>query len=414
MEKRFGHKGRAVVEHNVGAITAGMEAVSTLKLAIPLPQPVPSTVKRWLISGNEATGLGAVRGGIRFVAAYPITPASEILEWLAPTLPKVGGALLQAEDELAVDQHDHRRLLRRHAGADGDLRSRPLADDRGDRARHRGRNPDRRHRRDARRPVDRHPDQVGAGRPQHRGLRHARRRAAYRARAADRVATACSPPNGRPIWPRRCRRRRSCCPTSSSARRRRRSSGRPTSPSSASVPRRPTSRALQALRARRQPRLADGDPGHARRPVHRRRPHPHRARHPDRQHHRSRLAARQAPRQARPVRLRRSLGDARRRGRDRGHHLGLAHRGGARGAGAGPRRRVEGAADRAAADRAGAAARDGGGARGRDQAARSSSRATAPSSTATCAPITPCRTRCASCTVPVRCRCAPAKSTASS
>jgi len=58
-------------------------------------------VARWNISGNEACGLGALRGGVRFVAAYPITPASEILEWLAPRLEQVGGALLQAEDELA-------------------------------------------------------------------------------------------------------------------------------------------------------------------------------------------------------------------------------------------------------------------------------------------------------------------------
>ncbi|MBT6137793.1 MAG: 2-oxoglutarate synthase, partial [Rhodospirillaceae bacterium] len=56
---------------------------------------------RWLITGNEATGLGAVRGGVRFAAAYPITPATEVLEWLAPALSKIGGALVQAEDELA-------------------------------------------------------------------------------------------------------------------------------------------------------------------------------------------------------------------------------------------------------------------------------------------------------------------------
>jgi 2-oxoglutarate ferredoxin oxidoreductase subunit alpha len=56
---------------------------------------------RWSITGNQACGLGALQGGIKFVAAYPITPASEILEWLAPKLEKVGGALLQAEDELA-------------------------------------------------------------------------------------------------------------------------------------------------------------------------------------------------------------------------------------------------------------------------------------------------------------------------
>jgi 2-oxoglutarate ferredoxin oxidoreductase subunit alpha len=57
--------------------------------------------RRWSINGNEAAGLGALRAGVRFVAAYPITPASEMLEWLAPRLEQVGGALLQAEDELA-------------------------------------------------------------------------------------------------------------------------------------------------------------------------------------------------------------------------------------------------------------------------------------------------------------------------
>lgn len=56
---------------------------------------------RWNISGNEACGLGALQGGVRFVAAYPITPASEMLEWLAPRLEQLGGSLLQAEDELA-------------------------------------------------------------------------------------------------------------------------------------------------------------------------------------------------------------------------------------------------------------------------------------------------------------------------
>ena len=101
IEKRFGAKGAAVVKANLGAVAAGAEAVATCARALRLPAPRPGTAKRWLITGNEATGLGAIRGGVRFAAAYPITPASEILEWLAPNLTKVGGALVQAEDELA-------------------------------------------------------------------------------------------------------------------------------------------------------------------------------------------------------------------------------------------------------------------------------------------------------------------------
>ncbi len=100
-EKRFGAKGAAAVQSNVAAFKAGAESVAAHDLGLRLAAPKASDEKRWLVSGNEATGLGAIRGGIRFSAAYPITPATEILEWLAPNLAKVGGALVQAEDELA-------------------------------------------------------------------------------------------------------------------------------------------------------------------------------------------------------------------------------------------------------------------------------------------------------------------------
>jgi len=57
---------------------------------------------RWNISGNEACGLGALRGGIKFVAAYPITPATGIVEYLSSRLEQAGGAVMIAEDELAA------------------------------------------------------------------------------------------------------------------------------------------------------------------------------------------------------------------------------------------------------------------------------------------------------------------------
>lgn len=100
-EKRFGGKGPAAVAANKAAFAAGAQAVAGQSLGIRLAAPQAVAEKRWLVTGNEATGLGAIRGGIRFAAAYPITPATEILEWLAPNLAKVGGTLLQAEDELA-------------------------------------------------------------------------------------------------------------------------------------------------------------------------------------------------------------------------------------------------------------------------------------------------------------------------
>ena len=97
----IGRKGGAVLESSLGCIRAGYGAALGHETPPIMPAPAVDGPGRWNISGNEAAGLGALRGGIRFVAAYPITPASEILEWLAPRLELVGGALLQAEDELA-------------------------------------------------------------------------------------------------------------------------------------------------------------------------------------------------------------------------------------------------------------------------------------------------------------------------
>lgn len=56
---------------------------------------------RHLVLGNVACAEGALRAGCRFFAGYPITPASEIAEYLARELPRVGGFFLQMEDEIA-------------------------------------------------------------------------------------------------------------------------------------------------------------------------------------------------------------------------------------------------------------------------------------------------------------------------
>jgi 2-oxoglutarate ferredoxin oxidoreductase subunit alpha len=87
------------LEAGIAATRLGMAQAAGLQ-GFPLAPP-PGKAPRWLITGNEAAGYGALRGGVRFVAAYPITPATELLEWLAPALAKVGGTLVQAEDELA-------------------------------------------------------------------------------------------------------------------------------------------------------------------------------------------------------------------------------------------------------------------------------------------------------------------------
>jgi len=86
---------------NLDALHKGLAEAQGITGMARLAPGAAATGSRWLISGNEAAGFGAIRAGVRFVAAYPITPATELLEWMAPALTKVGGALLQAEDELA-------------------------------------------------------------------------------------------------------------------------------------------------------------------------------------------------------------------------------------------------------------------------------------------------------------------------
>jgi len=93
-------KGEEAQAASAACVRAGIEFAATLPARTPLA-PSTSQGRLWSITGNEAAGLGAIRGGVRFCAAYPITPATEILEWLAPNLKRVGGVLVQAEDELA-------------------------------------------------------------------------------------------------------------------------------------------------------------------------------------------------------------------------------------------------------------------------------------------------------------------------
>jgi 2-oxoglutarate ferredoxin oxidoreductase subunit alpha len=94
-------KGAEQLTASLAAIEAGRTAAAGEGDALALAAPAPVTGRRWLITGNQAAGFGAIRGGVRFVAAYPITPATELLEYMAPALPQVGGVLVQAEDELA-------------------------------------------------------------------------------------------------------------------------------------------------------------------------------------------------------------------------------------------------------------------------------------------------------------------------
>lgn len=100
----FGKKGENIVDMNVQALHAGYEAMkeemTDLKGDYHL-EASQSEPHLYMI-GNDAIGLGAISAGSKFMAAYPITPASEIMEYMIENLPKVNGAVIQTEDEIAA------------------------------------------------------------------------------------------------------------------------------------------------------------------------------------------------------------------------------------------------------------------------------------------------------------------------
>ncbi|MCK5182090.1 MAG: 3-methyl-2-oxobutanoate dehydrogenase subunit VorB [Dehalococcoidia bacterium] len=61
-----------------------------------------SESKRILTKGNEALAMGAIKAGCLYYFGYPITPQNEILEYMAARMPKLGGAFVQAESEVAA------------------------------------------------------------------------------------------------------------------------------------------------------------------------------------------------------------------------------------------------------------------------------------------------------------------------
>ncbi|CRK80444.1 2-oxoacid:acceptor oxidoreductase subunit alpha [Neobacillus massiliamazoniensis] len=100
----FGKKGEQVVAKNMDAIKAGFDYTKqNMAGNVPTMHLEKADGKhRMYMIGNDAIALGALAGGCRFMAAYPITPASDIMEYLIKKLPALGGAVIQTEDEIAA------------------------------------------------------------------------------------------------------------------------------------------------------------------------------------------------------------------------------------------------------------------------------------------------------------------------
>jgi 2-oxoglutarate ferredoxin oxidoreductase subunit alpha len=103
IRKKFGKKGTAIVEGNVRAFQAGLDFAEAhpLKGDRKLKAPATSRDSKLLADGNDMCAAAAIFAGCTFFGGYPITPSTEIMQFLDREIWKYGGTVLQAEDEIA-------------------------------------------------------------------------------------------------------------------------------------------------------------------------------------------------------------------------------------------------------------------------------------------------------------------------
>ena len=98
---QFKRKGDAVIAENVGVARAGYDyAAAHFK---SFPSSLPDTGKKLAyLEGNQALAMGGAAAGVRFYCAYPMSPATGVLHWMARHGRQLGIMVRQLEDEIAV------------------------------------------------------------------------------------------------------------------------------------------------------------------------------------------------------------------------------------------------------------------------------------------------------------------------
>lgn len=101
LTKQFKRKGQAVVDENVGAARAGFEYAK--KHYPPFPEPAPKGPKPLgVVTGNQALAMGGAAAGVKFYCAYPMSPSTGVLMWMAANARDLGIMVRQVEDEIGV------------------------------------------------------------------------------------------------------------------------------------------------------------------------------------------------------------------------------------------------------------------------------------------------------------------------
>src|SRR6266436_5958230 len=101
LREQFKKKGEAVVAENVGVARAGYDYAASHFTAFPTPLPKRET-RYAILSGNTAMAMGGAASGVRFYCAYPMSPSTGVLHWMAAHARKAGIMVRQVEDEIGV------------------------------------------------------------------------------------------------------------------------------------------------------------------------------------------------------------------------------------------------------------------------------------------------------------------------
>jgi 2-oxoglutarate ferredoxin oxidoreductase subunit alpha len=101
LTQQFKKKGDAVVKQNVDVARAAYDyATQNFE---PFPRPLPMTDhRRAVLTGNMALAMGGAAAGVKFYCAYPMSPSTGVLHWMATHARKAGIMVRQVEDEIGV------------------------------------------------------------------------------------------------------------------------------------------------------------------------------------------------------------------------------------------------------------------------------------------------------------------------
>ncbi|MBN1170062.1 2-oxoacid:acceptor oxidoreductase subunit alpha [Candidatus Micrarchaeota archaeon] len=102
MKDTFGKKGEEIVRMNIKTARAAYDYIRENRIQSKHSIKPLSDHRCIAITGNEAIALGAIKGGMKFYSAYPMTPASSILHYLAELERDFNLVVKQTEDEIAA------------------------------------------------------------------------------------------------------------------------------------------------------------------------------------------------------------------------------------------------------------------------------------------------------------------------